>query len=71
MAKKGAGRMSFNREDFYDECKEYVQAIEMLDFIEEYWKYDLPKSVLATIESKCYQTIEFYEEKYHDRVLRE
>lgn len=63
--------MSFNREDFYDECKSYVQAIEMLNFIEDYWKYDLPKSILTAIKSKCYQTIEFYEEKYHNKVLRE
>ena len=63
--------MSFDREDFYDECKSYVHAIEMLEFIEDYWKYELPKSAIAIIQAKCYQTIEFYENKYHNRVLRE
>ena len=63
--------MSYYREDFYGECKSYVQAIEMLEFIEDYWKYDLPQSVITTIKSRCYQTIEFYEKKYHNRILRE
>ena len=63
--------MSFNREDFYDECKSYVQATEILNFIEDCWKYDLPESIITAIKSKCYQTIEFYEEKYHNRLLRE
>lgn len=63
--------MSFSREDFYDECKVYIQAIEMLELIEEYWKYDLPKSILTAIELKCYKTIESHEEKYLNRVLRE
>ena len=63
--------MSFDRGDFYDECKSYVQSIEMLEFIEDYWKYDLPQSVIEAIKSKCYQTIEFYENKYRNRVLKE
>lgn len=63
--------MGFNREDFYDECRAYVIAMMMLEFIEDYWKYDLPKPMITTTKSKCYQTIEFYEKKYHNRVLRE
>lgn len=63
--------MSFTREDFFDECKAYVQSIEILEFIDDYWKYDLPNSVIETIKAECYKTIEFYEKKYHNRVLRE
>lgn len=57
------------REDAYDEAKSYVQAIEMLGFIEGYWKYDLPKSVLSIINSECYKIIEHYEEKNFNQIL--
>ena len=63
--------MGFYRDDFYDECKSYVRAIEMLEFIEDYWKYDLSAYIIETIKAECYQTIEFYEKKYHNKVLRE
>ena len=62
--------MSFNREDFYDECKSYVMAVDMLEYLDDYWKYDMPQSIIDAISSKCHHTIEFYEKKYHNRVLR-
>ena len=61
--------MGFDREDCYDEAKSYVQAIEMLDFIEDYWKYDLDEKIIKAIEEKCKNTIEFYEKKHYNRVL--
>ena len=62
--------MSFDREDFYDECKTYVTAIDMLEYIEDYLKYDVSDSVCDALRMKFNQTIEFMENKYHNRELR-
>lgn len=67
---KGDVRMGFDREDFYDECKSYVTAIDMLEYIEDYLKYDLPESVCDTLRMNFNRTIEHMENKYHNGKLR-
>ena len=62
--------MGFDREDFYDECKSYVTAIDMLEYIDDYLKYDVPESVLDELRKHFHQTIEFMENKYHNKELR-
>lgn len=63
--------MSFWREDFYDECKAYVKAYELIEDIDEWIGYDgrFSELELLKLKSKMLETIEFYEKKYHNRIL--
>ena len=65
--------MSYYREDFYDECKAYVKAYELIEDIDEWIGYDgrFTEADLLKLKSKMMYTIEFYEKKYHNRILRE
>ena len=68
--------MSFDREDFYDECKGYCQNYELLDLI-DYWidesnyNSSLDKSSLIKLKGFVLETVEFYEKKWVGYILKE
>ena len=61
--------MSLDREDAYNECYSYITAIVMLDFLEDYWKYDMPAQVVAEIKKWCINSIQSFEKEHYGRVL--